>query len=393
MTPSLRWDIFCRVVDNFGDAGVCWRLARQLAGEHGLAVTLWIDDVASLAHIESELDPARADQVARSVRVRRASNAQPAPFLNPDVVIEGFGCGLPAEYRDTMAAQPRPPVWINLEYLSAEGWVESAHALPSPHPQLSLTRWFYFPGFTANTGGLLREEGLADRRHAFGRDAVRRHALWHSLGVTPAASGLSVSLFCYANPALPALLDAWADGDEDMVCVVPVGVVQSELDRWTGGALPHPGQPTIRGRLTLATANFVDQDEFDHRLWACDLNFVRGEDSMVRALWAERPLVWHIYPQAENVHLLKLDALLARYEGRLFDVADAKSDPFADAARAQRAFWLAWNAGDAEAVAAAWPTFRAALPLLEDHGRAWARTLARQTDLAKRLVTFCENRL
>ncbi|HET9045379.1 MAG TPA: elongation factor P maturation arginine rhamnosyltransferase EarP, partial [Casimicrobiaceae bacterium] len=38
-----RWDVFCKVVDNFGDAGVCWRLARQLVAEHDLAVTLWID--------------------------------------------------------------------------------------------------------------------------------------------------------------------------------------------------------------------------------------------------------------------------------------------------------------------------------------------------------------
>jgi uncharacterized repeat protein (TIGR03837 family) len=151
MTPSLRWDIFCRVVDNFGDGGVCWRLARQLAAEHGLAVTLWIDDVATLAHIEPSLDPRRDDQVARSVRVRSSSPAHEVPFQNPDVVIEAFGCGLPDAYREAMSREPRPPVWINLEYLSAEAWVESAHALPSPHPRLPLTCWFYFPGFTPNT--------------------------------------------------------------------------------------------------------------------------------------------------------------------------------------------------------------------------------------------------
>jgi hypothetical protein len=25
---QLHWDIFCRVIDNFGDIGVCWRLAH-----------------------------------------------------------------------------------------------------------------------------------------------------------------------------------------------------------------------------------------------------------------------------------------------------------------------------------------------------------------------------
>jgi uncharacterized repeat protein (TIGR03837 family) len=383
MSPSLRWDIFCRVVDNYGDAGVCWRLARQLAAEHGLAVTLWIDDAASLARIEPALDPRRDDQVARSVRVRRCSDSQPATFQAPDVVIEGFGCGLPDAYRDAMAAAPRRPVWINLEYLSAEIWVESAHALPSPHPQLPLTCWFWFPGFTAATGGLVREDGLLEARDAFQRDGAARDALWRTLELESPASALAVSLFCYANPALPALLDAWAEGDEDVVCIVPEGVALAELDRWTGGAVPHPGKPSARGRLTLAVAPFVDQDAFDRRLWACDLNVVRGEDSLVRALWAAQPLLWHIYPQEADAHLVKLDALLTRYESGLDSAAIL----------AQRAFWQAWNSLLPEETAAAWPAFRAALPLLGSRGRAWAGQLARQTDLARGLVTFCENRL
>jgi len=383
MTPSLRWDIFCRVVDNYGDGGVCWRLARQLAAEHGLAVTLWIDDVASLAYIEPSLDPHRDDQVARSVRVRLHTPSHPAQFLGPDVVVEGFGAGLPDAYRDAMAAEPLPPVWVNLEYLSAEAWVESAHALPSPHPRLPLTCWFYFPGFTPHTGGLLREEGLGDTRDAFRRDRRASELHWRMTGVEPATAGLTVSMFCYANPALPALLDVWAEGDEEIVCVVPEGVAQPQLDRWTGGAVPHPGKPAVRGRLTLAVAKFVDQDAFDRRLWTCDLNFVRGEDSLVRAVWAERPLVWHIYPQAEDVHLLKLDALLTRLEVGL--------DP--TAVLVQRAFWHAWNSGHPELIAGAWAPFRSALPNLGLRGRAFARTLGRQADLAKALVTFCENRL
>jgi uncharacterized repeat protein (TIGR03837 family) len=383
MTPSLRWDIFCRVVDNYGDAGVCWRLAKQLATEHGLAVTLWMDDLSTLAHIEPALDASRDDQVARSVRVRRHASARPAPYVNPDVVVEAFGCGLPDEYRESMAAEPRPPVWINLEYLSAEAWVESAHALPSPQPRLPLTCWFYFPGFTAASGGLLREASLLAARNRFQHDVHARLALWQTLGIEPAAQGLTISLFCYANPALPALLDAWSESDEKIVCVVPEGVAQSDIDRWTGGALPRPHRPIVRGNLTLAAARFVDQDAFDRRLWACDLNFVRGEDSLVRALWAGQPLVWHIYPQAESVHLLKLDALLVRYEHDL-DVG---------ASGAQRAFWQAWNSGQSQEAVTAWPAFRAALPLLGARSRAWAATLARQPDLATGLVTFSENRL
>src|SRR6478672_9085015 len=158
-----RWDIFCRVIDNYGDAGVCWRLARQLAAEHALDVTLWIDRLETLAHFEPEFDARRAKQASAGVCVRRLDDGSPAPAL-PDVIVEGFGCGLPPRYLDAMAIAPAPPAWINLEYLSAEPWVDSAHALASPHPQLPLTRHFWFPGFTPKTGGLLREAGLFGAR-------------------------------------------------------------------------------------------------------------------------------------------------------------------------------------------------------------------------------------
>jgi uncharacterized repeat protein (TIGR03837 family) len=199
----------------------------------------------------------------------------------------------------------------------------------------------------------------------------------------PQPEALYVSLFSYANPALPALLDAWAEGDEPVACIVPEGIASSELDYWTGGAVPHVGAPLTRGRLTLAVAPFVDQDAFDRRLWVADLNFVRGEDSFVRAQWAGQPFVWHLYPQAEDAHLTKMDAFLTRLEAGLPEGTRI----------GQRAFWYAWNVGAADATAEAWPAYRATMPSISVLARAWARSLARQTDLAERLVKFCESRL
>ena len=383
MPPSLRWDIFCRIVDNFGDAGICWRLARQLAREHGIAMTLWIDDVASLAKLVPDLDTDGDDQAAAGIRVRRLSSLAADSVDLPDVVIEGFGCGLPEPYLEAMAAKSRPPVWVVLEYLSAEPWIDASHALPSHHPRLPLTRWFWFPGFTDKTGGVLRESDLLAERDAFRRDAGARDAMWRALGYAPPPDALKVSLFCYANPALPALLEAWAEGDETVACIVPEGVGRSELDRWAAGAVPHPGSPLTRGRLTVAVVPFVDQDAFDRRLWASDLNFVRGEDSFVRAQWSGQPYVWHIYPQEEDAHLTKMDAFLTRLEGSVPDSVRL----------GQRTFWYAFNAGDPITTADAWPAYRAAMPAITVLARAWARALARQPDLAGGLVKFCESRL
>ncbi len=383
MAPSLRWDIFCRVVDNFGDAGVCWRLARQLAHEHGLAVTLWIDDLRNLARFVPGLQTDLPDQAAGGVRVLRLTDRVPADLVLPDVVVEGFGCGLPEAYVVAMANAPRPPVWVVLEYLSAEPWIDASHGLPSPHPRLPLTRWFWFPGFTPTTGGLLREAGLLAARDAFRGDPAGPTSVWRTTGSLPDPEALYVCLFCYANPALPALLDVWAEGDEPVACMVPEGVAQSELDRWTGGALPHPGLAYTRGRLKLAVAPFVDQQAFDRRLWTADINFVRGEDSFVRAQWAGQPFVWHIYPQDDDAHLAKMDAFLTRFEGGLPE--GARGD--------QRTFWYAWNAGDPVTTADAWAAFRTALPEVKVATRAWALALARQSDLATGLVKFCESRL
>ena len=128
---------------------------------------------------------------------------------------------------------------------------------------------------------------------------------------------LQIVLFCYPNRALPALFDAWSEGDERIRCAIPEGVATGALDQWLHGDVPHAGQSAVRGRLTLDLIPFSTQDAFDRRLWSADLNFVRGEDSFVRAQWAARAFVWQPYPQAEDAHRLKLDAFLARYTAEL----------------------------------------------------------------------------
>ncbi len=308
-----RWHLFCKVVDNYGDAGVCWRLARQLAKEHALDVTLWLDDLATLSPIAPAVDRTRDRQQVASVTIRHWT--EPFPAVAPAaVVIEAFGCGLPETYVAAMTRAAAPPAWFILEYLTAESWIEGSHGLASPHPRLPLTRRFWFPGFTPKTGGLLRERDVIDARDSFRRDGAARGAFWSSLGLPPAASDeIRISLFCYPNPALPALLDAWVDGESPVTCVVPEGVASETLDRWTGGNVPDHGTSFVRGRLSLHATRFLAQDDYDRLLWECAVNFVRGEDSFVRAQWASRAFAWHVYPQAGGAHWTKLDAFLDRY--------------------------------------------------------------------------------
>ena len=375
---TVRWDIFCKVVDNLGDAGVCWRLARQLAHEHGLAVTLWIDDPAVLARF-APIDPSRDTQ--RATRRRRPALGRPVSEVAPaDVVVEAFGCGLPEDLRGCDGAR-RAGAGVVHPRVPERRDVDRRHACAcdSPHPRLPLARRFWFPGFTRKpAAACCANAGLIAARDAFRRDRDGEIAFWSALGVPPRQTGeRRVSLFCYPNPALPALLDALADGDEAVTCIVPAGVAAGALDAWTAGNVPHFGHPFARGRLAVHAIPFLPQDDYDRLLWATDVNFVRGEDSFVRAQWAARPFVWNIYPQAEAAHERKLQAYVERFTSGLGRSAAAAVD------RLHRA----WNGvPGAGPIGDAWAAFAAASPELESHGAAWAARLAGHSDLASVLV-------
>lgn len=374
----ITWDIFCKVVDNFGDAGVCWRLARILHREHGLHVRLWIDDLATLHALHPALDAAVPLQQIDGITVCHWQDS-----ALPDeaaAVIEAFGCGLPEGYVAAMAAGARPPLWIVLEYLSAESWVDEHHGLSSPHPRLPLPRYFFFPGFTSGTGGLLREADLQSRRAAF--DDAARQAFWRDMGFADTArDALAVSLFAYADAPVAELLAAMAQDAAPVVVALPGGALQQMVRTFFGVAADDRG-PWRRGALEVRVLPFLPQTRYDDLLWACDLNFVRGEDSFVRAQWAAQPLVWQPYRQDDGAHQRKLQAFLSRYDQGLAPAAAA----------ALGEFWRCWN-GDPAGLATAWPRLRAAQGDLRLHASRWARDLATHAGMAGQLVGFVANRV
>jgi uncharacterized repeat protein (TIGR03837 family) len=350
MQTGGHWDIFCRVIDNFGDIGVCWRLACDLASR-GVRVRLWVDDASALQWM--------APAGHAGVQVLPWAQAGEATRTG-EVAIEAFGCELQADFLEAMRRAERPPVWINLEYLSAEAWVERSHALPSPQRN-GLLKHFFFPGFTPATGGLLREPHLAAELAGFDRAAwlARQGVAWQGETL--------VSLFCYEPAALAQLLDQTALQRETVQLLVTSG----RAGRAVEAALKvrqASGQPLPR----VAWLPLLSQAGYDQLLWASDLNFVRGEDSLVRAVWAGKPLVWQPYPQADQAHHAKLQAWL-----------DAVQAP-----PALREFHAVWN-GLAQRT----------LPALNPPGwapaaRAAHDRLAAQSDLTTRLLQFvAKNRL
>lgn len=368
------WDIFCSVIDNFGDIGVTWRLARQLVAEHDQAVRLWVDDLDALCRLCPEANKEEPVQTLRGVEVRRWPREWP-PLPAADVVIEAFACQLPAAYIDAMSQRSTPPLWLNLEYLSAEDWVDGCHGLPSPQMN-GLQKFFFFPGFTPQTGGLLREAGLIEQRQRFQQDPTARQQFLQQIGVAPLPDARLISLFAYENPALAGWLEAMTTAGQPTHLLVPEGRILADLQRWLGVSHLTAGDLHTRGALTVQIIAFLSQEDYDRLLWSCDFNAVRGEDSFVRAQWAGRPLLWHIYPQQENAHLLKLNAFIKLYNQELSSAAG----------NALRVLWRGWNSdGDMQA---GWQATLEVLPELTEHAEAWCQHLATQINISAALVNF-----
>jgi uncharacterized repeat protein (TIGR03837 family) len=304
-------------------------------------------------------------------------------------VIATFSCDLPDQYVENMRAQRNHPtarsesLWINLEYLSAEDWVEGCHGLPSLRAD-GLSSHFFFPGFTEQTGGLLRESALIAQRDTWQKDRAAQRAFLENLGLSHAAiaalfpamrdnpAARLVNLFCYNNAPVAALIGALSADPRQTVLLIPEGI----LPQYASGQ---------QGQLFIERVPFLPQNEYDKVLWTADLNFVRGEDSIVRGIWAGKPLIWQIYPQTENTHLVKLRAWLAQ-TGLPEDVCTVM---------------MRWNPESMQIDSAAaedGTEFASALlrQLKPENFHAWQQQADRfctrqtaQTDLAKALTTFC----
>lgn len=387
---KLHWDIFCTVIDNYGDIGICWRVARQLVHEHGQQVRLWVDDLESFNKICPDVDPVQDIQTVADVEIRRWSQDMPAT-RPADVVVEAFACRVPESFLLAMAARTPKPVWINLEYFSAEPWVAESHGLGSPHPRLPLTQYFFIPGIDSGTGGLLGSPEELQALAAFQSDAVARQAFWAEMlppPLPPAGEGwgegaelLRISLFAYDNPAIPGLIEALSHAGRPVRLLASEGKSLGPVAAGLGLPGLRAGDSHTQGSLTVQVLPFMEQGRYDKLLWACDVNFVRGEDSFIRAQHAGKPLVWQAYVQEDGAQWPKLEAFLGHYAGGLSAPAEI----------ALREAWRTWNAGENRSEV--WGDWLRHLPEYQKHARDWAGKLQTWPNLVGELVKFAAGKV
>jgi uncharacterized repeat protein (TIGR03837 family) len=196
-----------------------------------------------------------------------------------------------------------------------------------------------------------------------------------STGATPSASiERLISLFCYEPAALPDLLrQLEVDGIPTRLLVTQgraAMAVKTALQSLNSNKKwPEPASSKHK-QLSILYLPALTQLQYDELLWACDLNFVRGEDSLVRAMWAGKPFIWNIYPQSDGAHHAKLTALL-----------DAMGAP-----PSLRQFHQRWNGLDSGDDSGVLPPL--ALQEWQTAAIEWQRQLLRQADLTTQLLEF-----
>ena len=365
----MLWDIFCRVIDNHGDLGVCWRLSADLASR-GHGVRLWVNDASALVWMAPNAKPnaegrAQLSSTTGAVVVRAWHDALHGLDQPSNVWVEAFGCELPdhfvnwANQRQPNAHKPSCPVWLNLEYLSAETYVERSHKLPSPvmsGPLKGRTKWFFYPGFNDKTGGLIREARVLEKLDV----AATPEPEQSSSKLYPQKS----TLFCYEPAALAEAMQ---------LASLNTSGHQWQVAHGRGALAFEQALRTLPNQSDPPSHQFIpplSQTKFDQLLESSDLNFVRGEDSLVRALWAGKAFVWQIYPQDDGAHGPKLNAFL----------------DWLQAPDSLRRFHLRWNGLSQESLP------EVDLPTWQACTLAAKARLMLQMDLVSQLLQFVEEK-
>ncbi|MEY4625250.1 MAG: hypothetical protein RL061_775, partial [Pseudomonadota bacterium] len=281
-------------MDNYGDAGVCWRLARSLSSRDDIRIRLFCDDLKVLDKIAHGDAIKRGASLGIEVLPWSAAYSQEQFQQVGDVVVEAFACELPATYVELMAQASKKPCWINLEYLTAESWADGMHLMPSPQNN-GLSKHFYFPGFTGKTGGvILGDWDLITKAH---QAPASLQESWQA-----DSKAKRISIFNYRH----APLEAWLTGLKTIA--LSHGECFDIYICADQNISPEFLEASKIPQLNFIQLPFMPQEDYDWLLSRCDFNLVRGEDSFVRAQWAGKPFIWDIYPQSDQVHEVKLNA-------------------------------------------------------------------------------------
>ncbi len=281
-------DIFCQVIDNYGDVGVTYRLAREFKRVYPNKKLRFVINQTE------ELNLIRKSEDIEIILYKDISKIE----NSADLIIESFGCEIPKEYMDK--ALKNSKLIINLEYFSAEKWVDDFH-LQESFLGGNLKKNFFIPGLSEKSGGILLDNEFLERKKKV--EANKEYYL-EKFGIKEKYD-LIGSVFSYEKN-FDSLIEELKKLNKKVILLILSEKTQKNFIKYFDNGNNYD-------KIKFVKLPFFTYDKYEELLALCDFNLVRGEDSFVRALLLGKPFLWHIYPQDENTHIKKLESFLEKY--------------------------------------------------------------------------------
>lgn len=316
-------DIFCEIIDNYGDIGVVYRLAKEIKREYKeTKVRVILNRLDEFIEINPKIKKLNYQEINQIVYIKKEFFKKNLIFFGvSDIIIEAFGCNIFAEYIDI--AKTHSKLWINLEYLSGEKWIEEFHLKESLIDSKYLKKFFYMPGFSKKSGGLLIDKSFLEKRNYVRKN--RNLILKKYFPEIDFQEKFIVTIFSYEKN-FEKLLDDIKQSEKNFVLLLMGEKTKKSFAKILDEkATEHFGNYLKYDKIIIKNMEFLSQEEYEEIISATDFNLVRGEDSIVRALILGKPFIWHVYPQKDNLHIEKLKAFIERFkEAMKFSRREAK---------------------------------------------------------------------
>lgn len=316
-----KMDIFCQVIDNFGDVGVVYRLANQLKGRYKIRV--FIDCLRELVLLNPRVNMEKDIQLVEGIEFITYDYLKKKwESINPhEIIIEAFGCEIHQGYYTKAKENSR--LLINLEYLSSEEWTLGFHGVESLIGAKTLKKFFYIPGLLSGSGGVLFDREKLERMKNISPQE-RERLLDYYLKNFPRElrEGKKIGTVFSYEKNFEKLLETLSCQEGETILLLMGEKTQNSVreilkkirEERFEGELEERNNIIRYKNIFIECYPFIPQEEYDELILLTDFNFVRGEDSFVRAVLSGVPFLWHIYFQEEGVHMEKLRGFLLALE-------------------------------------------------------------------------------
>lgn len=305
-------DIFCEIIDNFGDIGVVYRISKELKKIfQNVRIRIVLNRLEEFKAINKKVKDTDYQEIDGLICVtEKYVKENIETFGVSDVFIEAFGCNVPEEY--VKQAKENSKLWINLEYLSGEKWIEDFHLCESLIDSKTLKKIFFMPGFSEKSGGVIIDSGFLERMK-YGkenRDEVFKK-YFKDFDLKDKFIG---TVFSYEKN-FENLLETLKNYEKETVLLLMGEKTQKSFSEILKKNLTEDyGNIVKYGKITMIYSDFFSQEEYEEIISASDFNFTRGEDSFVRGIILGKPFMWHIYLQEEKAHMDKIKAFTERFK-------------------------------------------------------------------------------